>query len=72
MLGGKLSERFGLLEKLEDDLGFERGSVRLFRTTILLNSVRLTVQIPGSTILCWYLKLTGCRGQPGIMRALMP
>ena len=50
MLRSQLSEGFGFLQQLQNDLGFEAGSVRLFHTTILPNPGRLGVQIIGSTI----------------------
>ena len=50
VLRRELVERLGLLEQLQNGLGLERGSVRLFHRPILPNPGRRSVQIPGSTI----------------------
>src|SRR5206468_78910 len=46
------ADRLGFLQQLQDNLGFEGGSVRLFHVAILPNPGALTVQILGSTIFC--------------------
>jgi hypothetical protein len=46
-----LGDCFGLLQQLQNDLGFEGGSVRLFHMSILPNPGPLTVQILGSPAL---------------------
>jgi len=51
-----LVERFGFLQQLPDNLGFEGGRVRLFHTCRVRNADRLTVQISRPIILGigWY------------------
>lgn len=46
----ELVERFGFLQQLQDNLGFEGGGVRLFHRRSVRYSDLLTVQISGSTI----------------------
>jgi hypothetical protein len=50
VLGGKLADRQGFLEQLQDDLGFEPGGVSFFHAIILPNPGCFVVQISGSTI----------------------
>jgi hypothetical protein len=50
ILRRELTNGFGFLQQLQNNLGFEGGSVRFFHLAILPNSGVLTVQILGSTI----------------------
>jgi hypothetical protein len=50
VFGRELGDGFGFLQHLQDNLGFEGGSVRLFHMRMVPDPGRQTVQILGSII----------------------